>query len=331
VKQTVLAHHVIQSFSPKDNISSEQALKIAREFVSKHFGPHAQAVIVTHSDREHIHNHIVVNSVDFKGKKIHSNKTSLSKMRQLSNELCKAYALQHSVIDKPQRGDSLSYKEWIERLNENSWKEKIRIDIDKAVLHSQSFEQFKSTMDTLGYDIRDDRKYLSVRKKGREKFTRIKSLGASYTEERLRQRITANDKTMMLVNGMCVDAESFIRRERALCVAANAVLGLQYLTLLEVMIRLILNELFKEAKKFSNSKPYSMWNDFYIRSTFKQYIFLQHNKIRTKDEYERLRRSNQSKVFRNEGLEKVFAEIDATIEKLEKSEQCQLCKDSKKI
>ena len=75
-KGTVKAIHYIQSFSPDDNITPELALKVTMAFVKHTFGVDAQAVIVTHVDKKHLHNHIILNSYSLTGQKIYANKES---------------------------------------------------------------------------------------------------------------------------------------------------------------------------------------------------------------------------------------------------------------
>ena len=109
----VQLYHVIQSFRPGE-LSPELALEIAREFAREHL-PGYQAVIGVHTDREHIHAHIVFNSVNqFTGEKYHSNAQSYyQQIRGISDRLCRERGL--SVIMAGESAKAVSYVEWLRR------------------------------------------------------------------------------------------------------------------------------------------------------------------------------------------------------------------------
>lgn len=85
--------HYIQSFDPKDNISIETAQKIGLDLVREMFGEDVQAVIATHDDTGKVHNHIMLNVYDLKGRHFSSDKASLNKKKKLSDEICKRYGI----------------------------------------------------------------------------------------------------------------------------------------------------------------------------------------------------------------------------------------------
>ncbi|MBR4173399.1 MAG: relaxase/mobilization nuclease domain-containing protein [Clostridia bacterium] len=92
------AHHLTIGFSPEDEVNSEIAAEIAQE-VMKRMYPNNQYVLAVHTDREHLHCHIIVNAVDFKEyKKIHSNIHTLHELREICNSLCREQGL--SVIEQ---------------------------------------------------------------------------------------------------------------------------------------------------------------------------------------------------------------------------------------
>ena len=84
-KGSVKAIHYIQSFSPDDDVTPELAHKIAKAFLRKAFGDDVQAVIATHVDASHIHNHVIINSYSLSGKKYYANRSSLQKARETTN------------------------------------------------------------------------------------------------------------------------------------------------------------------------------------------------------------------------------------------------------
>ena len=99
----VLGYHFIQSFKPKE-ATPEQVHQIGVEFARRCFGERFEVVIGTHLDRNHLHNHIVVNSVSFAdGRKYHSNaKSYFGEIRKISDEICREYGL--SVIEPQKKG-----------------------------------------------------------------------------------------------------------------------------------------------------------------------------------------------------------------------------------
>ncbi len=133
--------------------------------------PNHQYVIETHIDREHIHNHILVNSVDFEVyKKINSNKKSLEKLRKISDDICKEKGL--SVI---------SYSEF-------SHRKELMTAIDDALNKSSSFEEFISHMQEQNYQIKQGKNY-SFKGENDKNFIRLSSLGTAYSESAITKRI----------------------------------------------------------------------------------------------------------------------------------------------
>lgn len=113
-----LAWAITQSFSPEDDVYPELALKIGKELM-KEFYPNYQYVIATHIDREHIHNHIIMCSVNFVDyHKLTSNKYTLAKLRKVSNEISLKYGL--SVITPSEKNDKVRLQNYIDNVINNS-------------------------------------------------------------------------------------------------------------------------------------------------------------------------------------------------------------------
>ena len=93
-KAKVKVIHYIQAFDPKDNVSVETAQKIGIDLVKEMFGENVQAVIATHDDTGKIHNHIMLNVYDLKGRHFSSDKATLNKIKKLSDEICKRYGVE---------------------------------------------------------------------------------------------------------------------------------------------------------------------------------------------------------------------------------------------
>jgi hypothetical protein len=143
-------YHIIQSFSPKDNcnLTYEEAHKIGRSFAEKNFRGH-EVLIITHKDKEHIHNHFVVNSVNLEnGKKYRADNKSLWKLRRTSNELCIENGLVNSIQELGKRAkDKLQSGELRKALRgEDVWKLELRAQIKEAASISKSEEEFKQKM-----------------------------------------------------------------------------------------------------------------------------------------------------------------------------------------
>ena len=159
----VYFYHYVQSFAPNDPVTPELANEIGREFAKAWDG--YEVLIATHIDREHIHNHFIVNSVSFEtGKKLHQPPTTLQRLRKYSDELCIKYGLTVlNPYEKTEYSSTLGNGEYRSAKRGNSWKIRLRIAIGKAMEISGSREEFIENMRALGYDVRweDSRKNIT--------------------------------------------------------------------------------------------------------------------------------------------------------------------------
>ena len=182
----ILARHVIQSFDVGE-VSPEVAHEIGRQFADEMLGGKYEYVLATHVDREHIHNHIIFNAVSFVDHHAYkSYKKIYYDMREISDKICAENGL--SVIP-PTQGKGMEYKEYSEAQKGTSWKQKLRFAIDKNIVLAKDFDDFIRLMQKSGYEIKQG-KYISFRAEGQERFTRAKTIGENYTEERIRERIS---------------------------------------------------------------------------------------------------------------------------------------------
>ena len=109
-------------------------------------------------------------------------------MRATSDRLCKKHGL--SVITEHRAYYPKHYAEWeAERKGQPTWRSAIREDVDKAVMASMSFQAFIRSLKDMGYEVKTGVKHIAVRPPGKEQFVRLRSLGDSYTEEAIKQRI----------------------------------------------------------------------------------------------------------------------------------------------
>lgn len=185
----VQGYHIIQSYKPGE-VTPEQAHAIGMEFAQKMFGDRYEAVVATHLNRHHLHNHIVINSVSFvDGKKYHSNRKSYyHELRETSNEICQEHGL--AVIKPKAKGKQ--YPEWeAEQKGTGTLRSAIREDIDAAIRYSYTMEDFWALLQKQGYRIKrsERRKYIVLLSPGAKRGVRLTSLGKGYGEEEIAARI----------------------------------------------------------------------------------------------------------------------------------------------
>lgn len=176
----IQAHHVIQSFKPGE-ITPDQANKVGLDLARK-LGKGHECVVYTHADKDHIHNHIVINSVNHEnGKKLHLHgKQAIDKVRGLNDELCKERGL--SVVKEPTSKVRYTLAEQgiLER-GETSWKDEIRQAIDYEKAHSKSYEDFKNNLtEKYGIEVNDKKKHITYKHPDRAKVVRGNKLGLDY-------------------------------------------------------------------------------------------------------------------------------------------------------
>ena len=181
----IIARHVIQSFEIGE-VTPELAHEIGKQFADEILGGKYEYVLTTHIDKDHVHNHLIFNAVDFVNYHAYkSYKRIYYDMREVSDRLCKEYGL--SVIP-PSQNKGMGYKEYTEAKRGTSWKQKLKQTIDRLVITAKDYDDFLRLMQEAGYEIKTG-KYISFRAKGQERFTRSKTIGENYTEERIKERI----------------------------------------------------------------------------------------------------------------------------------------------
>ena len=181
----VIARHLIQSFDIGE-VTPEQAHEIGKQFADEWLKGKYEYVIATHIDKGHCHNHIIFNAVNFVDYHAYrSNKRTYREMRQLSDEICKEHGL--SVIP-PSQSKGMDYKEYTEAKRGTSWKQKLKQTIDRCIITAKDYDEFLKLMQEAGYEIKTG-KYISFRAEGQERFTRAKTIGDNYTENRIKERI----------------------------------------------------------------------------------------------------------------------------------------------
>ena len=184
----ILAHHYVQSFSPNENITPELAHQIGVELAEK-VAPGFQVVVATHIDKDHIHTHLIINSVSYKtGMKWKGDLRTRMNMRAESDKLCKKYGL--TTIDT--KSGLRGIDQATQKLGEKgkSWKVELCNALEEATKLCHNKEQFIAFMKSKGFEItRYTDRNITFQKIGEDKKIRVNTLakqfGDKYTKENL--------------------------------------------------------------------------------------------------------------------------------------------------
>ena len=188
------AYHLIQSFAPGE-VTFEEAHKIGEELARKVLGETRAYVLATHIDREHVHNHIIFCSADYRtGKRYYDNKQSYRKIRNISDRLCKEHGLS-VIVPGDEKGKK--YNEWQADKKNLSHKYILKRDIFECIRNAKDYEDFLRRMMEKGYLIKGSEieenapKYISFKPPGYGNFIRgcAKNLGKGHTKEEIIERI----------------------------------------------------------------------------------------------------------------------------------------------
>ena len=185
----ILGYHIVHSYAPGE-VTPEQAHEAGVEFAQRLLGDKYEAVVCTHTDRDHLHCHIVFNSVSFlDGRKYRSDfKSYFHDLRDTSNAVSREYGF--SVIDSDGKGKH--YSEWnAERSGKTTVRDLIRRDIDAALAESLTYDMFLESLRRQGYTVKRSPKvkHTAIRPPDGQRFVRLDSLGEGYTELDLMQRL----------------------------------------------------------------------------------------------------------------------------------------------
>ena len=266
-KSSVKAIHLIMSFADSENVSPELALKIGKAFVRKMFGDDAQAVIATHINAEHIHNHILVNSYSLSGQRFYENQTTLRQARETANGVCRAFGIT-PALNFENKGRSINYFEWQHKKKGTSWKEHIRQAIDSLIPAVYSVDDLLSELERKGFTVKRD-KHIYIKAPGQQRSVSLWRLGEDYTEESLNARILWR----MVGGGKAIEHFTNSETERAYI----SVIG-------EVRI---LAEQNKKVKRRQNiNAPYSPKNDLDIYRLSAQLAVINRERIKSIGELE---------------------------------------------
>ena len=246
-----LAFHLIQSFEPGE-VSPEKAHEIGRQLADAVTKGQHEYVITTHIDKGHVHNHIIFCAVNFVDhRKYNSNKRSYYGIRNMSDKLCRDNGLSVIVPNKGSKGKS--YAEYQAEKAGTSWKGKLKIAVDALIPQVSDFEELLQRLQAAGYEIKPG-KYISCRAPGQERFTRLKTLGADYTEEAIRERIA----------GRCTKMVKAPKQQR----------GVNLLIDIENSIKAAQSRGYEQWAKIHNLKQAAMTMNFLTDNKIEQYADL---------------------------------------------------------
>ena len=263
------AYHLIISFE-EGECDAETAFEVVKEFTERYLASDYEAIYSIHNDTNHIHGHIIWNSVRFTdGYKYRYEKGDWEKTIQpLVNEICKKHGL--SVLDPSKEADK--QKEWdVSKNGVFVWNDQIRRDVDECIIRATDFNMFIQLLEEKNYEVKMG-KYLAVKPAGMQRFRRLKSLGDEYSENMILKRIDKDSITKSRRRG--IPSSPKIRGFRG-HIKRKELTGLKkrYFALLYKLGKI---------KKRSYSNYYHYKDDLRkLRTLQKQYLFISRYDIMT--------------------------------------------------
>lgn len=213
-KEHLKMHHYVISFKGQE-VTPQEADRIAQEWAKEVFGDNFQILIATHIDTNNIHVHLAVNAFGMNGKRWLDNKSTVKLCREKINAICKKKKL--NVIENPKYNTRQNYAEWLANRNGTSWKHKLCDDIDKIVLMEDihNIDELIKRLAMHGYYVRKG-KYISVRPSDMVNIRPVRTLrlGDGYGLEELQYRIENKNREMSLDKTLTYTG---VQREYALC------------------------------------------------------------------------------------------------------------------
>lgn len=184
-------YHIMISLKPGEG-SPDTIMKITRAFAKEYLGKDYEAIYSVHTDKEHLHGHIIFNSVKFTDG--YKYRYELGDWQSKIQPLVDKYCLENGVSKLDYHEDEIN-KQTVYSKSFN-WKNEIKKDIDAAILKANSWNEFLPEMKSLGYAYKLG-KYISVKKKGMERYRRLTDkLGIGYDPESIRERIESKSSPL---------------------------------------------------------------------------------------------------------------------------------------
>ena len=326
-KSAVKAIHYIISFADSENVTPELAHKIAKTLVRKNFGDDAQAVIATHTNTDHVHCHILVNSYSIYGQRFYENQKTLRVVRENTNGVCRAFGVM-PALNFENKGRSIGYYEWTCRKNGVSWKEHIRNAIDSLIPAVSTLDDLLTELERRGYIIKRNN-HIYIKAPGQQRSVSFWKLGEDYTEESLNARILW--RMVGGVNGIKHFSNTAIER------AYISVIG---------EVRILASEKRKVPRRTDPNAPYDVNNDLDIYRLSAQLTVINRDKIMSIEdlkyrinkqgaEYIALQEQLSQKLLEQEELQELicqsefyFANVDKTDLSAEDNKRLEIYKSS---
>lgn len=182
-------YHFIISFK-KQEVRPETAMEITQKFVERYFGDNFQCLYATHDNTEHVHSHILFNSVSWRtGKKYRYEKGDWAReIQPIVNELCKEYGL--SIQDIEIGTKEKEPKKW-DKTKQGifKWNYQISLDVEDAISFVNNYESFLKLMELKGYEIRQKNEEIYLKPMGEKRFIRLTDISSHYTKEAIEKQI----------------------------------------------------------------------------------------------------------------------------------------------
>ena len=188
----VLAHHIIQSFSPDDNLTPEQVHEIGRQTMLELTGGNYEFVIATHTDKDHLHNHIILNTTNTSTlKKFRWEKKTLKNLRAISDKYAARYDAK--IIEPTMKNSYTKYSAW---RRQNNYRFEIKERLDFLLKHSLSLEDFKHKAAALDLQIDFSGKFVKYKLLDQPQQRNVRddtlSKKGLYSLEKIKERISKN-------------------------------------------------------------------------------------------------------------------------------------------
>ena len=193
-KNEIYGYHFVQSFSPDDHLTPEQAHEIGLKTMKEYLGNSAEFIIATHTDKDHLHNHIVLNATNpLTLNKFQQNKNDLETLKEISDRISKEYGCK--IIVRPEQKLGNSHKNYLVYLAQNSYRKEIKNKLEFLVNHSHTWEDFKTKARALNLKVDDTKKYTTYLLEGSEQTKKIRDRSLKndkFLKENLKERIERN-------------------------------------------------------------------------------------------------------------------------------------------
>ena len=188
----VLAHHLIQSFSPEDNLTPEQVHEIGRQTMMEFTGGDYEFVIATHVDKHHLHNHIILSTTNTSTlKKMRWQKNTLKNLRAISDKHAAKYGAK--IIEPSMKNSYTKYSAW---RRQNNYRFEIKQRLDFLLKQSTSLEDFKEKAQALDLQIVFSGKFVKYQLTDQPQKRRVRddtlSKKGRYSLEQIKEQVEKN-------------------------------------------------------------------------------------------------------------------------------------------